>query len=121
VDYAVSLDTISVREGISEIVSTLWQALLLITLVVFLFLQSFRATLIPALTMPVALVGTFIFFPMLGFSINSLSLVIAIALILAEVTQAATIAGKRYRGGLASYYEVHEAQQLLFPAQIALS
>jgi len=85
VDYVVSLDTtLSVREGIKEIVTTLWEALLLVIFVVFIFLQSFRATLIPALTVPVALLGTFIFFPMLGFSINSLSLfglVLAIGLV----------------------------------------
>jgi HAE1 family hydrophobic/amphiphilic exporter-1 len=84
-DYAVSLDTtLAVREGIREIVTTLWQALLLVILVVFIFLQSFRATLIPTLTVPVALLGTFIFFPVLGFSINSLSLfglVLAIGLV----------------------------------------
>jgi len=85
VDYVVSLDTtLSVRAGIKEIVTTLWEALLLVIFVVFLFLQSFRATLIPALTVPVSLLGTFIFFPMLGFSINSLSLfglVLAIGLV----------------------------------------
>ena len=85
VDYVVSLDTtLSVREGIKEIVTTLWEALLLVILVVFIFLQSFRTTLIPALTVPVSLLGTFIFFPMLGFSINSLSLfglVLAIGLV----------------------------------------
>lgn len=85
VDYAVSLDTtLSVREGIREIINTLWQALLLVVLVVFIFLQSFRATLIPTLTVPVSLLGTFIFFPALGFSINSLSLfglVLAIGLV----------------------------------------
>jgi HAE1 family hydrophobic/amphiphilic exporter-1 len=85
VDYVISLDTtLSVREGIKEIITTLWEALLLVILVVFIFLQSFRATLIPALTVPVSLLGTFIFFPMLGFSINSLSLfglVLAIGLV----------------------------------------
>jgi HAE1 family hydrophobic/amphiphilic exporter-1 len=85
VDYVVSLDTtLSVREGIKEIITTLWEALLLVIFVVFIFLQSFRTTLIPALTVPVSLLGTFIFFPMLGFSINSLSLfglVLAIGLV----------------------------------------
>jgi HAE1 family hydrophobic/amphiphilic exporter-1 len=85
VDYVVSLDTtLSVREGVKEIITTLWEALLLVILVVFLFLQNFRATLIPALTVPVSLLGTFIFFPMLGFSINSLTLfglVLAIGLV----------------------------------------
>ncbi len=85
VDYVVSLDTtLSVREGVREIITTLWEALLLVIFVVFLFLQNFRATLIPALTVPVSLIGTFIFFPILGFSINSLSLfglVLAIGLV----------------------------------------
>ncbi len=85
VDYTVSLDTtLSVREGIREIVNTLWQALILVIIVVFIFLQTFRATLIPALTVPVSLIGAFIFFPVLGFSINSLSLfglVLAIGLV----------------------------------------
>jgi HAE1 family hydrophobic/amphiphilic exporter-1 len=85
VDHVVSLDTtLSVREGVKEILTTLWEALLLVILVVFIFLQSFRATLIPALTVPVSLLGTFIFFPLLGFSINSLSLfglVLAIGLV----------------------------------------
>jgi len=85
VEYVVSLDTtLSVREGVREIITTLWEALLLVILVVFLFLQNFRATLIPALTVPVSLLGTFIFFPVLGFSINSLSLfglVLAIGLV----------------------------------------
>ena len=85
VDFAVSLDTtLSVREGIREIITTLWEALLLVILVVFIFLQNFRATLIPALTVPVSLLGTFLFFPLLGFSINSLSLfglVLAIGLV----------------------------------------
>src|SRR5260370_14594807 len=85
VDYVVSLDTtLSVREGVREIITTLAEALLLVIFVVFLFLQNVRATLIPALTVPVSLLGTFIFFPMLGFSINSLSLfglVLAIGLV----------------------------------------
>jgi HAE1 family hydrophobic/amphiphilic exporter-1 len=85
VDYAVSLDTtLSVREGIREIITTLWEALLLVVLVVFVFLQSFRSTLIPTLTVPVSLLGTFIFFPLLHFTINSLSLfglVLAIGLV----------------------------------------
>ncbi len=74
-EYEVSLDTTSaVRAGIDEILVTLMQALALVILVVFIFLQSWRATLIPLLAIPVALVGTFAFFPLLGFSINVLSL-----------------------------------------------
>jgi len=74
-DYLVSLDTtLAIEEGINEIITTLWQAMLLVILVVFIFLQNWRATLIPAIAVPVSLIGTFAVFPMLGFSINTLSL-----------------------------------------------
>ena len=74
-DYTISLDTtLPVSEGINEIVHTLFEAVVLVIIVVFVFLQNWRATLIPLLTVPVSLVGAFIFFPMLGFSINVLSL-----------------------------------------------
>ncbi len=84
-EYVVSLDTtLAVTEGIHEIITTLWEAIILVVLVVFLFLQSWRATLIPLLAVPVSLVGTFALFPLLGFSINTLSLfglVLAIGLV----------------------------------------
>jgi len=74
-EYLVSLDTtLPVSEGITEIVHTLFEAVVLVILVVFIFLQNWRATLIPLMTVPVSLIGAFIFFPMLGFSINVLSL-----------------------------------------------
>ncbi len=73
--YLVSLDTtLAIKEGIREIVVTLFQAVVLVIFVVFLFLQSARATLIPSLAVPVSLIGTFMVFPLLGFSINTLSL-----------------------------------------------
>jgi HAE1 family hydrophobic/amphiphilic exporter-1 len=84
-DYIVALDTtLAVTAGIKEIEHTLIEALLLVILVVYIFLQGWRATLIPLLAVPVALVGTFIIFPLLGFSINTLSLfglVLAIGLV----------------------------------------
>src|SRR5499433_2304406 len=84
-DFVVSLDTTrAVTEGIKEIVITLLIALALVILVVFVFLQSLRATLIPLLAVPVSLVGTFVLFPLFGFSINTLSLfglVLAIGLV----------------------------------------
>jgi HAE1 family hydrophobic/amphiphilic exporter-1 len=84
-DYAVSLDqTLSVTEGIREIVKTLLEALALVVLVVFIFLQGWRATLIPLCAVPVSLIGTFLIFPLFGFSINTLSLfglVLAIGLV----------------------------------------
>src|SRR5256884_6142511 len=84
-DYVTSLDTtLAVSAGIKEIVKTLVEALVLVVIVVFVFLQGFRATLIPLLAVPVALVGAFMVFPLLGFSINTLSLfglVLAIGLV----------------------------------------
>jgi HAE1 family hydrophobic/amphiphilic exporter-1 len=84
-DFAVSLDTtLSVTQGIKEIVETLVIALVLVIVVVFLFLQGWRSTLIPLLAVPVSLVGTFVLFPLFGFSINTLSLfglVLAIGLV----------------------------------------
>src|SRR5579871_3827027 len=85
IDYVISLDTtLAVTQGIKEIVETLLIAILLVIIVVYIFLQGWRATLIPLLAVPVSLVGTFIFFPLFGFSINTLSLfglVLAIGLV----------------------------------------
>jgi HAE1 family hydrophobic/amphiphilic exporter-1 len=84
-DYAISLDqTLAVTEGMKEIIKTLLIAIALVILVVYLFLQDWRATLIPLLAVPVSLVGTFILFPLFGFSINTLSmfgLVLAVGLV----------------------------------------
>jgi len=84
-DYVISLDTTrAVTEGMREIVKTLVIAILLVILVVYVFLQGWRATLIPLLAVPVSLIGTFVFFPLFGFSINTLSLfglVLAIGLV----------------------------------------
>jgi len=85
IDYTIALDTTrAVSEGIKEIVETLLIAILLVILVVYIFLQGWRATLIPLLAVPVSLVGTFVLFPVFGFSINTLSLfglVLAIGLV----------------------------------------
>jgi HAE1 family hydrophobic/amphiphilic exporter-1 len=85
VDYVISLDTTeAVNEGMKEIVLTLVIAIVLVLIVVFVFLQGWRATLIPLLAVPVSLVGTFIFFPLFGFSVNTLSLfglILAIGLV----------------------------------------
>jgi HAE1 family hydrophobic/amphiphilic exporter-1 len=85
IDYAISLDqTLPVTEGMKEILITLVIAIVLVILVVYLFLQDWRATLIPLLAVPVSLVGTFVLFPLFGFSINTLSmfgLVLAIGLV----------------------------------------
>ena len=85
ITYTIALDTTrAVSEGIKEIVQTLVIAIALVILVVYIFLQGWRATLIPLLAVPVSLVGTFVLFPLFGFSINTLSLfglVLAIGLV----------------------------------------
>ena len=83
--YDVALDTtLAITDGMKEIVKTLFEAMVLVILVVFVFLQGWRATLIPLIAVPVSLIGTFAVFPFLGFSINTLSLfgmVLAIGLV----------------------------------------
>ncbi|HEV7332326.1 MAG TPA: multidrug efflux RND transporter permease subunit [Flavisolibacter sp.] len=75
IDYLVPLETVSVvKTSIREVVQTLLEALILVVIVVFLFLQNWRATLIPLLAIPVSLIGTFIFFIPFGFTINTLTL-----------------------------------------------
>jgi HAE1 family hydrophobic/amphiphilic exporter-1 len=84
-DYKIVYDTTpAVEASIEAILHTFIEALILVIIVVFVFLQNIRATIIPLLTIPVSLVGTFIFFPLLGFSINTLSmfgLVLAIGIV----------------------------------------
>lgn len=97
VDYTVSLDsTAPITAGIKDIVVTLIIAIILVVFVVFIFIQDWRATLIPTIAIPVSLIGAFIFFPLMGFSINVLSLlglVLAIgivvddAIVVVEATQ----------------------------------
>jgi len=85
VDYAIIYDTTTfVIESIKEVVITLFEAFILVFIVVFIFLQNFRATMIPAITIPVSLIGTFALINALGFSINTLTLfglVLAIGLV----------------------------------------
>jgi len=84
-DYKIVYDTTpAVEASIESIVHTFIEAIILVTIVVFIFLQNLRATIIPLLTVPVSLIGTFIFFPLLGFSVNTLSmfgLVLAIGIV----------------------------------------
>jgi len=85
IDYVIPVDTTrAVNEGMKEIVETLLIAIVLVVAVVYLFLQGWRSTLIPLLAVPVSLIGTFIAFPIFGFSVNTLSLfglVLAIGLV----------------------------------------
>jgi len=84
-EYDVTLDsTLPIKASMEEIVHTLFEAVILVLLVVYIFLQSFRATIIPMCTVPVSLLGAFILFPVLGFSVNVLTmfgLVLAIGIV----------------------------------------
>jgi HAE1 family hydrophobic/amphiphilic exporter-1 len=106
IDYAVSLDqTLSVTEGIREILKTLLEALALVVLVVFIFLQGWRATLIPLCAVPVSLVGTFVLFPLFGFSINTLSLfglVLAIGLVVDDAIVVVEAVERHIEEGMAA-------------------
>src|SRR5215831_13495403 len=103
-DYVVALDTtIPVTEGINEIVHTLVEAIVLVLIVVFIFLQGWRATLIPLLAVPVSLIGTFCLFPLFGFSINTLSLfglVLAIGLVVDDAIVVVEIVEHHIEHGL---------------------
>src|SRR5271156_5929486 len=105
IDYVVSLDTtLAVTQGIKEIVETLLIAIGLVIIVVYIFLQGWRATLIPLLAVPVSLVGTFIFFPLFGFSINTLSLfglVLAIGLVVDDAIVVVEAVERHIEEGLA--------------------
>jgi HAE1 family hydrophobic/amphiphilic exporter-1 len=104
VDYVVSLDTTaSVTEGIREIAITIGIAIVLVAIVVFLFLQGWRATLIPLLAVPVSLIGTFVLFPLFGFSINTLSLfglVLAIGLVVDDAIVVVEAVERHIEAGL---------------------
>jgi HAE1 family hydrophobic/amphiphilic exporter-1 len=105
-DFVVALDTTqSVTEGIKEIIVTLLVALGLVIFVVYLFLQGWRATLIPLLAVPVSLVGTFVLFPLFGFSINTLSLfglVLAIGLVVDDAIVVVEGVERHMAAGLAA-------------------
>ncbi len=105
VDYVIPLDTTrAVTEGMREIVETLVIAILLVIVVVYIFLQGWRATLIPLLAVPVSLVGTFIFFPVFGFSINTLSLfglVLAIGLVVDDAIVVVEAVERHIEDGMA--------------------
>jgi len=116
-DYAISLDqTLAVTEGMKEILKTLLIAIALVILVVYLFLQDWRATLIPLLAVPVSLVGTFILFPLFGFSINTLSmfgLVLAVGLVVDDAIVVVEGVQRHIEEGLAPKDAARKAMQEL--------
>jgi HAE1 family hydrophobic/amphiphilic exporter-1 len=117
VDYSMSLDqTAAVTEGMKEIIQTLLIAIVLVLLVVYLFLQDWRATLIPMLAVPVSLVGTFALFPLFGFSINTLSmfgLVLAIGLVVDDAIVVVEGVQRHIEEGLAPKDAARKAMQEL--------
>jgi HAE1 family hydrophobic/amphiphilic exporter-1 len=109
IDYTVSLDTTEViTEGISEIVVTLIVALVLVILVVFIFIQDWRATLIPTIAIPVSLIGAFILFPLLGFTINVLSL-LGLVLAIGIVVDDAIVVVEAVQSYIAKGFSAKEA------------
>ncbi len=124
-DYAISLDqTSAVTEGMKEIIETLLIAIVLVILVVFLFLQDWRATLIPLLAVPVSLVGTFVFFPLFGFSINTLSmfgLVLAIGLVVDDAIVVVEGVQRHIEEGLAPKEAARKAMEELSGPVVAIA
>jgi len=115
--YTVSLDTtLAVREGMREIGQTLIEALALVVIVVFVFLQGWRATLIPLCAVPVSLIGTFVFFPICGFSINTLALfgmVLAIGVVVDDAIVVVEAVERQMEHGLAPREATLKAMELV--------
>jgi hydrophobic/amphiphilic exporter-1 (mainly G- bacteria), HAE1 family len=124
-NYTVSLDTTaSVTAGMHEIIYTLLEALGLVVLVVYVFLQGWRATLIPLLAVPVSLIGTFVVFPMLGFSINTLSLfglVLSIGLVVDDAIVVVEAVERHIEEGLSPRNAALKAMQEVSGPVIAIA
>jgi HAE1 family hydrophobic/amphiphilic exporter-1 len=121
--YQVALDTTAaVNAGIREILITLSIALALVVLVVYIFLQGWRPTLIPLLAVPVSLVGTFIVFPALGFSINTLSLfglVLAIGLVVDDAIVVVEAVEKHIEEGMSAVDATYAAMEQVSSVVVA--
>ena len=123
--YHVALDTTAaVNAGIHEILVTLVIALVLVILVVYIFLQGWRATLIPLLAVPVSLIGTFMVFPLLGFSINTLSLfglVLAIGLVVDDAIVVVEAVEKHIEDGMTPTEASYAAMEQVASPVIAIA
>ena len=123
--YTVSLDTTAaVTAGMREIVHTLLEALALVVVVVYIFLQGWRATLIPLLAVPVSLIGTLIVFPILGFSINTLSLfglVLAIGLVVDDAIVVVEAVSRHIEEGLSPRDAALKAMQEVSGPVVAIA
>ncbi len=125
IEYVISLDTTKpITAGIREIVVTLFQAVGLVILVVYIFLQDARSTLIPTLSVPVSLIGTFAVFPLLGFSVNTLSLlglVLAIGIVVDDAIVVVEAVSAKMEGGLSPREATVEAMREVSAPIIATS
>ena len=113
--YEVALDsTLPIKASIEAIVHTLFEAVILVLIVVFIFLQSFRATIIPMLTVPVSLLGAFIMFPVMGFSVNVLTmfgLVLAIGIVVDDAIVVVEAVQHHIEHGLSPHEATRKAMQ----------
>jgi len=114
-EYVIALDTTRpITAGIREIVVTLFQAVALVIFVVYIFLQNARSTLIPSLAVPVSLIGTFAVFPLLGFSINTLSLlglVLAIGIVVDDAIVVVEAVSAKMEQGMSAREATIEAMR----------
>ena len=124
-DYEISLDTTqAVREGIKEVLHTLFEAMILVIIVVFIFLQGWRATLIPGLAVPVSLIATFATFPLLGFSINTIALmglVLAIGLVVDDAIVVVEAVEHHIEKGLTPKEATHKAMEEVSGPVVAIA
>src|SRR3954462_6834673 len=113
VEYRIVYDpTVNVRDGIREVVKTLFEAILLVVLVVVLFLQTWRASIIPLVAVPISIVGTFAILLMFGFSINTLSLfglVLAIGIVVDDAIVVVENVERNIEAGLSPRDAAHKA------------
>jgi HAE1 family hydrophobic/amphiphilic exporter-1 len=124
-EYSITLDsTLPIKASMESIVHTLFEAIVLVLIVVFIFLQSFRATIIPMLTVPVALLGVFIAFPMLGFSVNTLTmfgLVLAIGIVVDDAIVVVEAVQHHIEHGLSPLEATRKAMKEVTGPIIAIS
>ena len=125
VEYRIVYDpTINVRDGIREVVKTLFEAILLVVLVVVLFLQTWRASIIPLVAVPVSIVGTFAILLAFGFSINTLSLfglVLAIGIVVDDAIVVVENVERNIEAGLSPRDAAHKAMDEVSRPIIAIA
>jgi hydrophobic/amphiphilic exporter-1 (mainly G- bacteria), HAE1 family len=124
-EYEITLDsTLPIVASMESIVHTLFEAIILVLIVVYIFLQSFRATIIPMLTVPVSLLGVFIAFPMLGFSVNTLTmfgLVLAIGIVVDDAIVVVEAVQHHIEHGLSPVDATRKAMQEVSGPVVAIA